>query len=126
MKPPPRAQRRMQQKIKQHDRAFKEVTKRKNVAKQALRSVKKKGCRSREGSGLAGEFLSLLRDHSRLKKALIAPQEASEAKVHVAGEQCHKYFWLYRCSVTPGIGFDEDCTSQTFPQFSSICPCLLF
>ena len=71
MKSPSRAQRRMQQKIKQHDRAFKEVTKQKNAAKQALRSVKKEGAGAERVQALVGEFLSLLRDHSRLKKALM-------------------------------------------------------
>ena len=114
VKLPPRAQRRMQQKIKQHDRALKEVTKRKNAARQALKRAKKEGAGAERPrvQAQAEEFLSLLRDHSRLKKASIRRSVSNEAKV--AREQCHKYFWQYVKDL-----FDENCTPQTFPQFSA-------
>ena len=68
-RPPPKAQKRLQDKVKQHDRALKRVTALKNSAKQALRRARRNNCGAEGVGARAGEFMSSLREHSSLKRA---------------------------------------------------------
>ena len=86
--PPSRAQRRLQANLKRHDCALKEVTKSKNAARQALRRARRGGENDSVVRSLVAKFLSLVRTHSRLKKASSRKLQHAEAKI--AREKCHK------------------------------------
>ena len=58
---------------------------------------------------LSGKFLSLLRDHSRLKR-----ESSRRCQASVTREDCHRNFWRY----TKGL-LDGNTTSQTSPNFSA-------
>ena len=55
-RPPPKAQNRLQDKVKQHNRALKRVTALRNSAKQALRRARRNNCSTEEVGARAGEF----------------------------------------------------------------------
>ncbi len=112
VKPLPRAQRKLQQKLKQHDRALKKVTEQKNAARRTLRRAKRDESDTERVHALAGKFLSLLREHSRLKRISARKYIYNEGKL--AREQCHKNFWRYAKSL-----LDDNTTSQVNPEFSA-------
>ena len=105
-----RPRKQMQSRPRQHDRALKKVTQLKNKARQALRRAKRQGESSPAVQSLAANFLTLLRDHSRLKRESSRRLHHKEAKV--AREECHRDFWRY----AKGL-LDENSTSQTTPVF---------
>ena len=97
--------------LKQHDRALKRAAQLKNEARRALRKAKREGRSDSEIMELSGRFLSLLRDHSRLKRESTRRQQARG--VSKAREECHKNFWRYAQNL-----FD-DRASQATPDFSA-------
>ena len=99
-------------KLKQHDRALKTATRLKNEARKALRYAKRKGESESVILSLSGKFLSLLRDHSRLKRESARRLQAKEATL--AREECHQNFWRY----AKGL-LDGSATSQITPEFSA-------
>ena len=111
-RPPPRSQRKAAAKQKQHDRALKRVTRLKNEARQALRHAKRQGETGSTLHTLAANFLSLLRTHSRLRRALQRRLLHNEAKS--ARERCHQDFWRYAKEL-----FEGDTSSRTSPDFSA-------
>ena len=98
-------------KLRQHNRALKKVTELKNAARKALRRVKRNNSSEEAIRTCAGEFLSLLREHSRLKKASESRLGASEAKA--ARQQCHRNFWRYAREL-----LDKKLTPSISPTFS--------
>ena len=58
---------------------------------------------------LSGKFLSLLRDHSSLKR-----ESSRRCQASVTREDCHRNFWRY----TKGL-LDGNTTSQTSPNISA-------
>ena len=107
-----RSKTRSQPKPKQHDRALKEVTRLKNEARRALRKARREGESVSTVQSLSGKFLSLLCDHSRLKRESSRKCQAKEASA--AREDCHRNFWRY----AKGL-LDGNTTSQTSPKFSA-------
>ena len=98
--------------VRQHDRALKKATLLKNEACRALREAKRLGRSDSEILALSGKFLSLLRDHSRLKRKStrrLQDKEASSAR-----EDCRKHFWRYAKDL-----LDNSTTSQISPGFSA-------
>ena len=91
--PSPCPQRRAEAKLKQHDRALGKVTKLKNEAHQVFRRAKRLEAGAPTVQSLATKFLSLVRDHSRLKKASSRRFLHTEAKI--ARQQCRQNFWRY-------------------------------
>ena len=61
---------------------------------------------------LSGKFLSLLRDHSRVKQESSRRLQHKEASI--AREECHRNFWRYAKDL-----LDGSATSQTTPKFSA-------
>ena len=105
-RPPPQSQRKAAAKQKQHDRALKRVTRLQNEARQALRHTKRQGETGSTLHTLAANFLSLLRTHSRLRRALQRRLLQNEAKS--ARERCHQDFWRYVKEL-----FEGDTSSRT-------------
>ena len=99
-------------KLRQHDRALKEVTQQKNRARQAFRKAKRDGANSSDIQSLAANFLSLLRQHSRLKRDSSNRLQHKEARL--AREECHRNFWKFARGILDGGG-----TSQISPSFSA-------
>ena len=79
-----------QPKHKQHDRALKRVTHLKNKARKALREARRQGESESVILFLSGKFLSLLRDHSRLKRESARRLQSKEAGF--TREECHRNF----------------------------------
>ena len=98
--------------VKQHDRALKKVTQLKNEVRWALRRAWKCDESVSTIQPLAAKFLSLLRDHSRLKRASARRLHQKDAKI--GREECHRNFWRY----AKGL-LDGKATSQTTPEFSA-------
>ena len=111
VKPLPRTCKSRQGRSRQHDRALKRVTELKNAARQALRRAKRKGGSAVEVHARAGEFLSLLRDHSKLKKESEGRFRAAEMRS--ARTQCHRHFWRFAKDL-----LDESPSTSTPPAFS--------
>ena len=111
-RPLPRFKNQIQSKLKQHDRALKKVTRLKNEARQALRRAERQGESVSRIKSLAGKFLSLLRDHSRLKRE--SSRRLQRKEVSIAREECHRNFWRYAKNL-----LDESATSQITPEFSA-------
>ena len=61
---------------------------------------------------LAGRFLSLLRSHSRLKRA--SARKATAMEVKRVRQHCHENFWGFAKDL-----LDKEHLSQVFPSFSS-------
>ena len=78
---PPRHRNPAHSNLKQHDRALKEVTRLKNEARRALRSAKREGVSADAIQSLAANFLSLLRQHSRLRRESSQRLREKEARV---------------------------------------------
>ena len=108
----PRPRKRMQLRLRQHDRALKKVTQLKNDARRALRRAKKLGESAPIIQSLAANFLYLLRTHSRLKRDSSHRLQHMEAKI--ARNECNQDFWRY----AKGL-LDGESTSQTVPDFSA-------
>ena len=79
--------------LKQHDRALKEVTRKKNKARRALRRARREGDSESAIRPLAAKFLSLLRQHSRLSRKSSTKLRHKEA--NVVRDQCRKDFWRF-------------------------------
>ena len=61
---------------------------------------------------LSGNFLSLLREHSHLKRK--SSRRLQDKEASIAREECHRNFWRYaKCLL------DGDTTSQCTPKFSA-------
>ena len=90
---PSRSQNLSHSRLRQHDRALKEVTRLKNEARRALRKAKREGASGPTVQSLTGKFLSLLRQHSRLNRDSSRRLQHKEAKL--AREQCHHNFWKF-------------------------------
>ena len=99
-------------KIRQHDRALKEVTKQKNEARCALRKAKREGASDDVIQPLAANFLSLLRRHSQLCRVLSS--RLREKEVKVAREECNNHFWKFAKNL-----LGKGCTAQTSPAFTA-------
>ena len=97
---------------KQHDRALKRATRLKNEARKALREARRQGESESVILSLSGKFLSLLRDHSRLRCESARRLQSREAKF--AREECHQNFWRY----AKGL-LDGSATSLISPDFSA-------
>ena len=110
--PPSHSKNRPQPEPKQHDRALKEVTRLKNEARQALRRARRQGESVSTILSLSGKFLSLVRDHSRLKRESSRRLQSKEARF--ARQECHPNFWRY----AKGL-LDGSAASQTTPEFSA-------
>ena len=78
---PSRCWKQVHSKLRQHDRALIEVTQQKNKARQAFRKAKRDGANSTDIQSLAANFLSLLRQHSRLKQSPAQRSKASQRGV---------------------------------------------
>jgi hypothetical protein len=105
---PPRPKKRP----RQHDRTLKRVTRLKNEARQALRRARRQGESVSTIQSLSGNFLSLLREHSHLKRK--SSRRLQDKEASIAREQCHRNFWRYaKCLL------DGDTTSQSSPKFSA-------
>ena len=111
-KPPSRPQKLLKSRLKQHDRALKEVTRLKNEARQALRRAKSEGVSGPTIQLLAAKFLSLLRQHSRLKRVSSCRIQHKEAKV--VRERCHRNFWRFAKEL-----LDQGANLQITPDFSA-------
>ena len=110
-RPPPHTPKRPSP-LKQHDRALKEVTRLKNEARQALRRARRQ-CESASNlKSLSGRFLSLLRDHSRLKRQ--SSRRLQYKETTAARKACHRNFWRYTKDL-----LDGGLTSQATPEFSA-------
>ena len=106
---PPRPQK---PRIRQHDRALKEVTRLKNKARCALRKAKREGASDDVIQPLAANFLSLLRRHSRLCRESSSRLRHKEAKD--AREECNRNFWRFAKNL-----LGKGCTAQTPPAFTA-------
>ena len=105
---PPRPKKRP----RQHDRTLKRVTRLKNEARQALRRARRQGESVSTIQSLSGNFLSLLREHSHLKRK--SSRRLQDKEASIAREECHRNFWRYaKCLL------DGDTTSQSTPKFSA-------
>ena len=98
--------------LKQHDRALKEVTRKKNEARRALRRARREGDSESAIRPLAARFLSLLRQHSQLSRKSSTKLRHKEA--NVVRDQCRKDFWRFAKNL-----LDDGCTTQTPPAFSA-------
>ena len=123
-RPPPRAGKRRRGQMRLHNRALKKVTALKNVARQSFREAKKKGS-DEEIWSRCGVFLTLLREHSRLKRA--SGHKEKELEATEARKCCHQDFWSFSKQLFDGssssnisLGFSA-LTAQEFfkEQFSS-------
>ena len=108
---PSQHQKHVQTKLRQHDRALAEVTRQKNEARQAFRKAKKDGMGCNDIQSLAANFLSLVRQHSHLKR--VSCNRLKHKEAGLAREQCHRNFWKF----AKGL-LDGGATSQIRPSFS--------
>ena len=109
---PPTMQEPAHSKIRQHNRVLKEVTRLKNEARRAFRRAKREGASDDIIQSLAANFLSLLRQHSRLSRESSTRLKHKEAGV--AREESHRNFWRFAKNL-----LDEGSTSQISPAFSA-------
>ena len=100
-----------QVKQKRHDRELKMVTNLKNEARKKVRAAKKDNKPPGVVAALTGSFLSLLRQHSRLKQLSIKSLYTRNTKE--IRQRCHKNFWKFAKDL-----LDDDSVSQVQPQFS--------
>ena len=84
---PPHSQRKAEVKLRQHNRALEEVTRRKNAAQQVFCRAKGLGESVSTIQALAATFLSLLRDHTKATASRLSQMEAKMAR-----KQCHQDF----------------------------------
>ena len=98
--------------LKQHDRALKEVTRLKNEARRAFRSAKREGASTDAIQSLATNFLSLLRQHSRLSRESSLRLRQKEARV--VRKECHRNFWKFAKNL-----LDKGSTAHIYPAFSA-------
>ena len=105
-----RAQRKIQSKLKQHNQALKKVTELENSARRDFRKAKREGENSATVQALAGKFLSLLRTHSRFKKASSHNFHHNEAKL--VRKECHQNFW----SFAKGLFDGHDALHSLLPE----------
>ena len=95
-----------------HNRALKEVEKRKKEAKRELRLAKQNGLSAAEVYSLAQNFFTLLRSHSKLKK--LSDDRVLIRDARKAREMCHKNFSGYAKTV-----LDQN-SDQIAPAFSEL------
>ena len=88
------------------------MTRLKNAARQALRRAGRQGEDESTIQSLTGKFLSLLREHSRLKRESSRRLKHKEASI--AREECHRNFWRYAKDLLDGSS-----TSRVTPVFSA-------
>jgi len=105
VRPPSKAQGRVQRKLKQHERALKKVTTLKNEARQALHRARREGECMTMVQRLTANFLSLLRTHSRLKRA--SANRLQLNKKRLARDECHRNFWHYAKKLLDNCGDEE-------------------
>lgn len=98
--------------LRQHDRALKKATNLKNEARKELRKAKRQGKNTTEIISLSGRFLTLLRNHSHLKRESTRRLQDKEARF--AREECHRNFWGYAKSL-----LDGSASSTISPVFSA-------
>ena len=110
--PPHQSRKHSQSKLRQHDRALKEVTRRKNEARRAFRKAKREGADEATVCSLAANFLSLLRQHSRLSRDSSHRFQLKETKR--VREECHRNFWKFTKEL-----LDGESSGQTSPEFSA-------
>ena len=109
----PRARKRLQGQLRQHNRALKRVTALKNSARQALRRAKRENASAEHIHSCAGQFLSLLREHSQLKRQTEGRVKETEARM--ARKECHSHFWRFAKSL-----LDNEKASSISPAFSPL------
>ena len=95
-----RARKRRQGQERQYNRALNKVTILKNEARQALRQAKRSNMEEEEIRSRCGKFLSLLREHSQLKRASDRKEKELEAKE--VKKQCHENFWRFTRELLDG------------------------
>ena len=100
-----------QVKQKRHDRELKMVTNLKNEARKRVRAAKKDNKTPEVVAALTGSFLSLLRQHSRLKQLLFKSLYTRNTKE--VQQRCHKNFWKFAKDL-----LDDNSASEVEPQFS--------
>jgi len=127
VRPPSKAQGRVQRKLKQHERALKKVTTLKNEARQALRRARREGECMTTVQRLTANFLSLLRTHSHLKRA--SANRLQLNKKRLARDECHRNFWHYAksCLTTMGmkrylLSFQLQQLSHSLERFITLTP----
>ena len=99
-RPLPRAGKRHQGQKRQHNRALKKVTILKNEARQALRQAKRSNREKEEIHCHSGKFLSLLREHSQLKRA--SDCKGKELDDKEVRKQCSENFWRFTRELLDG------------------------
>ena len=109
-RPLPRAGKRHQGQKRQHNRALKKVTILKNEARQALRQAKRSNREKEEIHCHSGKFLSLLREHSQLKRA--SDCKGKELEDKEVRKQCSENFWRFTREL-----LDGDAVSNIPPAF---------
>ena len=109
-KPPPKAPKR-QTKMKRHDRQLKKITDLKNEARKNVRMEKKEKKPPSVIAKLTGRFLSLLREHSRLKR--ISTHLIHTKNANYVRQKCHNNFWKLAKDL-----LDDNSASRINPQFS--------
>ena len=90
-----------------HNGNLKEIKRKKKEAKIALRRARKEGVAPGAIGALAKHFFSLVRSHSKLKRASEVQSASSNAKK--ARQQCHQHFQKYAKQILdepPGGEFD--------------------
>ena len=99
-------------KVRQHDRALKEVTRLKIEARRALRKAKRDGEDDSVIQSLAANFLSILRRHSRLIRA--SSLRLKDLKARAVREECNRNFWQFAKNL-----LDDRSSSRSSPSFSA-------
>ena len=111
-RPLPRARTRRQGQQRQHNRALKRVTVLKNEARQAPRQAQRNESEDEIWS-CCSEFLSLLCEHSRLKRA--SDRKGQDLEASAARKQCHQNFWLFTKYLLDSSSVSN--TSALFPTY---------
>ena len=110
--PPHQSRKHSQSKLRQHDRALKEVTRLKNETRRAFRKAKREGADGATVCSLPANFLSLLCQHSWLSRDSSRRLQLKETKR--VREECHRIFWKFTKEL-----LDGESSGQTSPEFSA-------
>ena len=106
-----RSRKRSQGQLRLHNRALKIVTFLKNAARQDLRKAQRE--ESKESiCSCTGQFLSLLREHSKAKR--LADGQLVKLEARAARDDCHKHF----CRFAKDL-LDNNRATSISPTFSS-------
>ena len=106
----PRSRKRSQGQLRLHNRALKKVTFLKNAARQDLRKAQREESKESIRS-CTGQFLSLLRDHSKAKR--LAGGQLVKLEARAARDDCHK-LWRFAKDL-----LDNNRATSISPTFSS-------